>query len=61
MRNDPLPDATETFGDVSDQPMTEDEFTLRETGLRELKDLNRQFLEIAPPRADALIKRELNK
>jgi hypothetical protein len=56
-----FPNATETFGEVSDQPMTEDELALLEAGLHELKELNHQFLEIAPPRADFLIKRELER
>jgi hypothetical protein len=41
--------------------MTEDELALLEAGLHELKELNHQFLEIAPPRADFLIKRELER
>jgi len=56
-----FPNASETFGEVSDRPMTEDELALLEASLRELKELNSQFLEIAPPRADALIKRELTR
>jgi hypothetical protein len=56
-----FPNATETFGEVSDQPMTEDELARLEAGLHELKELNRQFLEIASPRADFLIKRELDR
>ena len=51
--------ATETFGEVSDQPVTKDDLALLETGLRELRKLNEEFLSIAATRAEALIKHEL--
>jgi len=51
--------ATETFGEVSDQPVTEDDLALLETGLSELRELNEEFLSIAATRAEALIKHEL--
>ena len=55
-----FPDLTETFGEVSNQPMTDADLALLETGLCELKKLNREFLDIAATRLEVLIKRELS-
>jgi hypothetical protein len=52
-------DVTETFGEVSDQPFTEEEILSLEAGLDELKKINGDFLDIAVARAEALIGKEL--
>jgi hypothetical protein len=52
-------DVTETFGEVSDQPMTRQDLSLLEAGLRELEKLNRDFLSMAVARAEVLVQREL--
>jgi hypothetical protein len=49
----------ETFGEVSDKPMTSEDLSLIESGLQELERLNKDFLAIAAPRAELLIQREL--
>ena len=54
-----FPDATETSGEVSNQPMTDPDLDLLETGWRELKELNHDFLSMALSRAKELIDREL--
>jgi hypothetical protein len=52
-------DVTETFGEVSNQPFSDQDLTLLETGLRELEKMNGDFLEIAVARAEILIQIEL--
>ena len=52
-------DVTETFGEVSDQPLTRQDLSLLESGLRELEKMNRDFLSMAVARAEALVQREL--
>ena len=52
-------DVTYTFGEVSDQPLTEQEITLLEAGMRELAKMNRDFLKMAVARAEALVQREI--
>jgi hypothetical protein len=52
-------DVTETFGEVSEQPMTPQDRSSLESGLRELESLNRDFLSLAVARAEVLIQREL--
>jgi hypothetical protein len=52
-------DVTETFGEVSHQPFTEDDIVSLEAGLHELAKMNRDFLDMAVARAEALIGKEL--
>jgi hypothetical protein len=55
-----FPGGRETFGRVSEQPMTDPDLLALEAGLRELERLNKDFLEMAVARAEVLIKRELS-
>ena len=52
-------DATETFGEVSKEPLSDQDLALLDSGLRELEKMNRDFLDIAIARAEVLIRREL--
>ena len=52
-------DVTETFGEVSNQPFSEQDLALLDAGLRELEEMNRDFLDIAFARASVLIRKEL--
>jgi hypothetical protein len=52
-------DVTETFGEVSNQPFSDQDLALLDTGLRELEKMNRDFLDIAVARAEVLIREEL--
>jgi hypothetical protein len=52
-------DVTETFGKVSEKPMTDGDLSLLESGLQEFKRLNRDFLGMAVARAGVLIQLEL--
>jgi hypothetical protein len=52
-------DVTETFGEVSNQHFSAQDLTLLDTGLRELEEMNRDFLDIAVARAGVLIRKEL--
>jgi hypothetical protein len=54
-----FPNPTETFGEVSNQPFAQADEILLETGLSELQQMNRDFLEMAAVRLQALIRREL--
>jgi hypothetical protein len=49
----------ETFGEVSEAPMSTEDLSLLESGLQELKRLNRDFLTMAVARAKVLIQKEL--
>jgi hypothetical protein len=52
-------DVMETFGEVSEQPMTAQDQSLLQSELQELKRLNRDFLAMAVARAEVLIQNEL--
>jgi TIR domain len=52
-------DVTETFGEVSNQRFSDQDLSLLDTGLRELGEMNRDFLDIAVARAGVLIRKEL--
>ena len=52
-------DATETFGEVSKEPMTDHDLSLLHSELQELERLNRDFLTMAVARAELLIQSAL--
>jgi len=52
-------DVTETFGEVSNQPFSDQDLASLDAGLRELEEMNKNFLEIAVARAEILIQKEL--
>jgi hypothetical protein len=52
-------DATETYGEVSDKPFSDQDLVLLDTGLRELEKMNRDFLDIAMARTAVLIQKEI--
>jgi hypothetical protein len=52
-------DVTETFGEVSNQPFSDQDLALLDTGLRELEEMNKDFLDIAVARAGVMIRKEL--
>jgi hypothetical protein len=52
-------DSTETYREVSDKPFSEEEIRSLDTGLCELEKMNKEFLEIAAPRASVLIQNEI--
>jgi hypothetical protein len=54
-----FPDVTLTFGKVSDQPFSPEDLASLEAGLRELEEMNKDFLDIAVGRAAVLIESEL--
>jgi hypothetical protein len=49
----------QTFGEVSTKPFSPEEINLLGVGLKELKRVNKAFLEIAVVRSEALIRKEL--
>ena len=52
-------DPSKTFGDISTDNFAEERIVVLDEGLNELKKINREFLEMAPPRAEALIRKDL--
>jgi hypothetical protein len=52
-------DVAETFGEISDQPFTEQDIASLGSGLRELAQMNSDFLDMAVARAEVLVGREL--
>ena len=52
-------DVTETFGEVSDEPFTNEDITSLSDGLHELEKMNGDFLNMAVARAEGLIGKEL--
>jgi hypothetical protein len=55
-----FPDVNETYGEVSAEPMTDENICLLETALREIESMNRDFLSMAVARAQSLIQKELS-
>jgi hypothetical protein len=52
-------DLTETFGEVSNQPFSDQDITALGGGLRELEKMNSDFLDMSVARAEVLIGKEL--
>ncbi len=52
-------DVTETFGEVSEQPMSDRDISLLDSGLQVLERVNKDFLGLAVARARVLVQREL--
>src|SRR5271169_1042221 len=52
-------DVTETLGEVSDQPFTDQDIASLGAGLHELAQMNSDFLNMAVARAEVLVGREL--
>jgi hypothetical protein len=52
-------DVAETFGEISDQPFTDQDIASLGAGLHELAQMNSDFLDMAVARADVLVGREL--
>jgi hypothetical protein len=54
-------DVRETYREVSAESFSDEHITLLADGMRELKEMNRDFLDMAVARAKDLIGRELEK
>jgi hypothetical protein len=54
-------DVRESYSDVSAGPFSNEDITLLADGMRELEEMNRDFLDMAVARAKILISRELEK
>jgi hypothetical protein len=54
-------DVRETYSEVSAEPFSDEDITSLADGMRELEEMNRDFLDIAVVRAEILIRRELEK
>ena len=52
-------DVTETFGEVSKEPMTEHDLSLLQSEIQEVEKLNCDFLTMAFARAELLVQNEL--
>jgi hypothetical protein len=52
-------DVMETFGEVSQEPMSAEDQRLLQSGLQKLERLNRDYLTMAVPRLEVLIQNEL--